>query len=341
MKYFLAYSFPIVALIGFKLGGVFTFSAVFFAFVLVPILEIILPINTDNYSEEEIKSRLENSIYNIMLYLNLPIVYGLMVYILYQTKINTFSNLEIIGTIFSLGVVLGSNGINVAHELGHRKSLIEKIFGKILLIPSHYTHFFIEHNYGHHTHVSTPEDPSTAKYNQNLYAFWWQTVSGTYKKAWEIQKKLNENRKTKWFSFKNDMFWFTIIQISYLFLIYMTFGFLGLIIAIFAGFVGLLLLETINYIEHYGLKRNLLPSGRYERVTEKHSWNSNHVMGRIMLYELTRHSDHHAKAHKKYQVLEYHDISPQMPFGYPTSMVMSFFPPLWFKIMNPLVPKNN
>jgi alkane 1-monooxygenase len=238
----------------------------------------------------------------------------------------------------SIGIILGSNGINVAHELGHRSSFIEKMLGKTLLIPSHYTHFFIEHNHGHHLHVSTPEDPSTAKFNQNLYSFWLQSVVGTYKKAWKIQLNLNSVNKQSFFSLKNDMFWFTVIQASYLVVVYFFFGFNGLLFAIFAGVVGFLLLETINYIEHYGLKRNLLTSGRYERVSEKHSWNSNHVLGRIMLYELTRHSDHHYKSQKKYQILEYHDVSPQLPFGYPTSMVLSFVPPLWFAVMNKRIP---
>jgi alkane 1-monooxygenase len=176
------------------------------------------------------------------------------------------------------------------------------------------------------------------KYNQNLYAFWFQTVFGTYIKAWQIQKKLNQSENRSFFSLKNDMFWFTLIQISYLIILFYFFGSVGLIVALLAGIVGFLLLESINYIEHYGLKRKLLPSGRYERVSEKHSWNSNHVLGRIILYELTRHSDHHFKSQKKYQILEYHDVSPQMPFGYPTSIVLAFFPPLWFAIMNKRIP---
>ena len=135
------------------------------------------------------------------------------------------------------------------------------------------------------------------------------------------------------------MFWFTLIQIGYLVTIISIFGTKGFLVALFSGIVGLLLLETINYIEHYGLMRKLTPSGRYERVTEKHSWNSNHILGRIILYELTRHSDHHYKSQKKYQILEYHDVSPQMPYGYPTSMVLSFFPPIWFNIMNKKIPK--
>ena len=114
----------------------------------------------------------------------------------------------------------------------------------------------------------------------------------------------------------------------------------GLIFTTTTGIVGFILLETVNYIEHYGLLRLPTKSGRYERVREMHSWNSNHVIGRIILYELTRHSDHHYKSSKKYQILDCHDESPQMPYGYPTSMVLAMLPPLWFKIMNKRVPKS-
>lgn len=340
MKYSLAYTIPLAAFFGIYYQGIASCAGVLFAFGLIPLLEILLPVNTENYEEDEVKSKLANKIYDLLLYLNIPIVYGLLLFSIIRILNSDFKTYEIVGTILSLGIVLGANGINVAHELGHRKTRWERILGKILLIPSHYTHFYVEHNLGHHLHVSTPDDPSTAKYNQNLYAFWYQTITGTYKKAWQIQMKLNQVNEVSFFSIYNDMFWFSIIQVVYLGIIVYFFGTLGFIIALFSGIVGFLLLETINYIEHYGLRRNKLASGRYERVSEKHSWNSNHIMGRIILYELTRHSDHHYKASKKYQILEYHDVSPQMPFGYPTSMVLSLFPPLWFAVMNKRVPKD-
>ena len=338
MKYLLAYSIPFFGVLGIYFGGIWSYAALLFAFIVLPILELVLPIDEKNYTEIEVAKRLKNILYDVLLYLNVPIVYGSILFALYKVTHVNLTIFEIIGITISLGIILGANGINVAHELGHRANLMERVLGKILLIPSHYTHFFIEHNHGHHLHVSTPEDPSTAKYNQNLYHFWYQTVTGTYSKAWQIQKKLNQVENRSWFSIKSDMFWFTIIQFSYLVLIYYFFGKTGFIVALFAGIVGFLLLETINYIEHYGLKRSQLASGRFERVSEKHSWNSNHILGRIILYELTRHSDHHFKSQKKYQILEYYDISPQMPYGYPTSMVLSFFPPLWFAVMNKRIP---
>ena len=338
MKYLLAFSVPFIGFIGFYFQGIWSYAALGYAFGFIPIAELFLPTNDSNYEPDEVQNRLKNKFFDLFLYLNVPIVYGCLGYVAYLITTQNLSVFEIIGLTLSLGVILGANGINVAHELGHRNSLFERLLGKLLLIPSHYTHFYIEHNHGHHLHVSTPEDPSTAKYNQNLYSFWYQTITGTYKKAWQIQQKLNQSENRKIYSIKSDMFWFTIIQIAYLGVSLYFFGIIGFIVLLFAGMVGILLLETINYIEHYGLKRKLLSSGRFERVTEKHSWNSNHILGRIVLYELTRHSDHHYKSQKKYQILEYHDVSPQLPFGYPTSMVLSFIPPVWFSIMNKRIP---
>ncbi|WP_396151276.1 alkane 1-monooxygenase [Flavobacterium sp.] len=339
MKYLWAYSIPVVGILCIFQQGLWSYFLLVFVFVLIPILEYILPLDHSNYSDEEKGKRLKNKLFDWLLYLNVLILYGSLFFTFTIVQTKSLQLYELIGIVLSLGIILGSNGINVAHELGHRKKRYERILGKLLLIPSHYTHFFIEHNHGHHLDVSTPDDPSTAKYNQSLYSFWWQSVSGTYLKAWKIQKRINEIDTISFFSPKNDMFWFTIIQITYLISLYAFFGLKVLFVGISAGIVGFLLLETINYIEHYGLKRKNLPSGRYERVSEKHSWNSNHILGRIILYELTRHSDHHYKSTKEYQILECHEESPQLPFGYPTSMVLSFIPPLWYSIMNKRIPE--
>jgi len=200
-------------------------------------------------------------------------------------------------------------------------------------------HYYIEHNHGHHLHAATKEDPATARYNQNVYSFWITSVFRQYFGAWIIQMKLLKNNNLGFFSTKNDMFWYTLFQSTYLIIIFFLLGKIALIFALLSALTGFLLLETVNYIEHYGLLRLKKESGRYERVKEVHSWNSNHIVGRLVLYELTRHSDHHFKSTKKYQVLECHDESPQLPFGYPTSMVLALIPPLWFYIMNKRVPK--
>ena len=243
------------------------------------------------------------------------------------------------GLVLSMGVLLATNAINVAHELGHRKGLFERTLSKLLYMPCLYMHFYIEHNFGHHLNVATKKDGASAEYNQNLYFFWIRSVTKQYADAWKKQKELLKTSNSRFFSFKNDMLWYTIIQPLYLIAIYYTFSYKTMVFATAIGVVSFLFLETINYIEHYGLRRKKLSSGRYERVKEIHSWNSDYNVGRIILYELTRHSDHHYKSGKKYQVLDRFKESPQLPFGYPASILISFIPPLWFKIMNSRVPK--
>ena len=338
LKYLAAFTIPISAIISIYFKDIWSFFTPFYAFVIIPILEILLPVDTSNLSPEEREQKQHSKVFDWLLYLNVPLIYLFLLYTLIDITSNTYQTFEIIGLVFSIGIVLGVNGINVGHELGHRQQTWERYLGKMLLLPSFYMHFYIEHNFGHHAKAATKEDPATASYNQSVYSFWFTSTVRQYLSAWKIQHQLLKSENASYLSVKNDMLWYSLIQIAFLLTIYLAFGFLGLGFAFAAGIVGFLLLETVNYIEHYGLLRKKTPSGRYERVRECHSWNSNHVIGRIVLYELTRHSDHHYKSSKKYQILDYHDISPQMPYGYPTSMVLSLLPPLWFYIMNPRVP---
>jgi alkane 1-monooxygenase len=338
LKYLAAFSIPLVAFIGLQLKGYWVWATPVYTFICIPILELIFPIDNSNLDEHEINSKLRRKVFDWLLYLNLPIVYGILIYGIYTISSRHISGYEFAGLIFSVGIVLGVNGINVGHELGHRQKTRERFIGKALLLPSFYMHFYIEHNHGHHLNAATPEDPATARLNQSVYSFWFTSTFRQYFSAWRIQLRLLKNSNSRFFCFKNDMLWYTLIQLSYIIAVLIAFGKIAVVFALLSGVVGFVLLETVNYIEHYGLLRLKTKSGRYERVKEIHSWNSNHVIGRIVLYELTRHSDHHYKSSKKYQILDCHDESPQMPFGYPTSMVLSMVPPLWFKIMNKRVP---
>ena len=159
-------------------------------------------------------------------------------------------------------------------------------------------HFYIEHNFGHHLKVATPEDGATAKLNQSVYSFWVSSVTKQYISAWNIQLRMLKQEGLHFFSFKNKMLFYHIIQLFYLIVVYALFSLNVVLFAIIIGIIAFLFLECINYIEHYGLRRFKNESGRYERVQLHHSWNSNFNLGRITLYELTRHSDHHYKSAK-------------------------------------------
>ena len=339
LKYLFAYTVPIAAYIAFEATGIGCYAAVFYAFIVLPALDVVTGETQTNISKEAVLSKKNKRVFDWMLYLNLPIVFGLLFLVFTKIQTTEYALYELIGMGLSAGILLATNAINVAHELGHRRPYFERFMSKLLYMPCLYMHFYIEHNFGHHLHVGTPEDGATAKYNQNVYSFWWSSVTKQYLGAWKRQLELLKAQKKGFLSLKNDVFWYHFIQAGYLFSVYFLFSSKVLLFSIAVGILSFLFLETINYIEHYGLKRSKLPSGRYERVQPHHSWNSNFNIGRIVLYELTRHSDHHFKASKKYQLLDSHEKSPTLPMGYPASILLSLLPPLWFYIINPLVPK--
>ena len=322
----------LLAIIGFKSHGFFCWLVPIYIFFMIPILELIMKPVDENLGEE-VEDQIRNDhFYDWILYAVVLLQYGSLY--LFLSIISESSGFALMGQIISMGILCGTFGINVAHELGHRKSVFEQFLAKLLLLTSLYTHFFIEHNKGHHAHVATEEDPSSAVLGQSIYSFWPQTVFGTYFKAWKINLAELQKKGLDFFSFQNEMLLFTCAQLILISIIGIIFGLNTLGFFLISATIGALLLETVNYIEHYGLKRKRNPSGNFERVLPKHSWNSNHLLGRLMLFELSRHSDHHYLASRKYQILRHHDDAPQMPTGYPGMIVLALFPPIWFRVMN-------
>ena len=324
LRYLFAYTLPLSAFAAVYLQGWWSYAAVAYAFGVIPLLDALAPQARSNRDGELGGERaLATRFFDGLLYLNVPLFYGLVAYLLYTVTTVPLATYELVGLILSVGIIAGSLGINVAHELGHRPTRAEQVLAQALLVPCLYTHFFVEHNRGHHKHVATPLDPATSRFGESLYAFWVRSVAGSYRSAWRIDRA--------------QMTRFTVVQVAYLALVALAFGLTGLWVAVALAVVGFLLLESVNYIEHYGLLRRRLASGRYEPVTPRHSWNSEHEIGRIVLYELTRHADHHFKSTRPYQELRYLSESPELPQGYPGSILLALVPPLWFGVMNPRV----
>ncbi len=321
--------------------GWLTWFGTLFVFGFIPLLEWVMGVKQAKINEDELQLRAKDPIYDWMLYIVVPFQWATLAFFAHSMYLNfnaspenQLSLSEIIGRIFAMGILCGSFGINVAHELGHRSNKTEQFLAKTLLLSSLYMHFFIEHNRGHHKSVATPEDPSSARLNEPVQLFWIRSMVQTWLSAWHLEfERLQRNGKSR-FHFTNEMLQFQIIQSAFVALIYFFGGFWVALTVLAAALVGAILLETINYIEHYGLQRRKLDNGYYERVELHHSWNSDHLIGRLILFELSRHSDHHYKTNKKYQTLISADEAPQMPTGYPGMMVLSLITPLWFYVMN-------
>jgi alkane 1-monooxygenase len=338
-KYVLPFIIYVGAFRSFQVTGWEVWLPLIYAWVFIPALELALKPDLSNLTNEEEIFEKDRKIYDLFLYLVVPIQYAAMVMFLFSMRDPNLAWYDIVGRVWVMGQLCGVFGINVGHELGHRSKKFEQFLAKTLLLTSLYMHFFIEHNKGHHKRVATPSDPSSARYNEPVYVFYFRSIIFSYLSAWRIANVECRKKNKPVFSIHNEMIRFSAMEFAAIATVFYFFGWLITVYFIVAAVIGILLLETVNYIEHYGLQRKQLGDGRYERALPVHSWNSDHLAGRLMLFELSRHSDHHYMASRKYQVLRHHEESPQMPTGYPGMMLLSLIPPVWFHIMNRRIKK--
>ena len=333
LKYLFVYVVPLIIIFSLWSANIWSYFALVFIFGFIPALELFIKGSTKNLSSEEEEKAKNNILFDLILYGLVPLQYFILVYFLIQLGDNTLPIYTKIGLTLSYGLACGGIAINAGHELGHRDTWYEQSMSKMMLLSTLYMHFFIEHNRGHHTHVSTDHDPASSRYNENIYFFFPRSIIGGWKSAFRLEAKKLKLQNKRFWSWHNEMLRFQFIQIALITTIALVFSFETMICFIAGAIMGILILETVNYIEHYGLRR-MKVGERFERTKPIHSWNSNHPLGRILLLEVTRHSDHHFISSTKYQTLKHFDNSPQMPTGYPGMMVLALFPPLWFRVMN-------
>ena len=303
------------------LGGLWLWAVPLFIFGLVPLIEWVLKGSAHNVPPEQEQDRKEQRVFDGMVYGILPVQLTVLTLLLWQVSAGTLTGWSWVGATFTVGLCCGMYGLNVGHELGHRGGTFGRLSALTLMGSSLYPHFLLEHNRGHHRHVATPNDPASARHGEWLYLFWFRSVTGGFRSAWRIDRR---HVVRVWTT--TATVWMAVALV------------LGLSAALTwsaAGLIGIALLETVNYVEHYGLTRQLQPNGKYERTGPQHSWNANHPLGRVLLFDLTRHSDHHAYPGRRYQMLRSHEQAPLLPLGYPGMILMALCPPLFFAVMHP------
>lgn len=337
-----AFIIPFLTILGFYLGGYWNYIAILFVFVVIPVIDYWVGEDPENLTETESLLIAEQFYYRFITYLWTYFQISFLFWGAYVIATTELQMHEWVGFVLSFSLVTGGIGITVAHELGHKKSKLERLYSQLLLMTVSYMHFYIEHNRGHHVYVATPRDPATGRRGEPFPKFWFRSVFGSYFSAWKLESERLNRKGRSAFSMKNQMVWYTVLPIVFcLTLVFFTqliTGELVWLVAIFfiiQSVLAFTLLELVNYIEHYGIVRRELSPGKYERVNPMHSWNSNHRLSNFFLFQLQRHSDHHANAIKRYQVLKHYDESPQLPSGYSAMILLAAIPPLWFKIMNP------
>ncbi|BAV41013.1 alkane 1-monooxygenase [Mycobacterium ulcerans] len=314
----------------------------FLLYLLLPALDVFFGPDGEN-PPDEVMERLENDkYYRYCTYAFIPLQMVSLVLACYLWSADNLSWLGLgaglgliskIGLTMTIGVV-GGVGINTAHELGHKRENLERWLSKITLAQTLYGHFYIEHNRGHHVRVSTPEDPASARFGESFWMFLPRSMFGSLKSAWELEKSRMQRINKPTLSMCNDVLNAWIMSVVLFGALTAVFGWQVLPFLIIQGLFGASLLESVNYLEHYGLLRQRTASGRYERCAPVHSWNSDHIVTNIFLYHLQRHSDHHANPLRRYQTLRSMDGAPNLPSGYATLITLTYFPPLWRKLMD-------
>ena len=314
----------------------FWFFGPLLVFAVFPLLDIAIGVDPSNPPDSILKWLEQDRYYRWCTYLFIPVQYAGLVFACWLWSNGDLSLLENIGLALTMGVV-GGIAINTAHELGHKRDSMEKWLSRVALAQTGYGHFFIEHNRGHHVRVATPEDPASSRLGEGFWAFLPRTVWGSLRSAWGIEAaRLDRLDKSHW-SPQNDIIGAWAMTVVLFAALAIAFGPIVLPYLVLQAILGFSLLEVVNYLEHYGLLRQRKEDGRYERCRPEHSWNSNNVASNVLLYHLQRHSDHHANPTRRYQALRHVDEAPQLPTGYAGMIVLAWFPPLWRRVMDPIL----
>ncbi|MEI2622439.1 MAG: alkane 1-monooxygenase [Candidatus Nanopelagicales bacterium] len=307
--------------------GIFWYLGPILILGLIPVLDLIAGLDRSNPPDDLIKTLEADKYYRWITYLFLPLQYAALIWAAWLWSGDSLSVFDKVGLALTVGTVAGI-GINTAHELGHKKEKVERWLAKIALAQSFYGHFYIEHNRGHHVRVATPEDPASSRVGETVYAFLPRTVVGSLKNAWRLEQPRFKRRDESHWSIRNDVLNAWLMSVVLWAALLVVFGIGILPYLLLQAAVGIVLLEIVNYLEHYGMLRQKEHTGRYERVRASHSWNSNNIATNVLLYHLQRHSDHHANPTRRYQALRDVDEAPVLPTGYAGMILLALFPPL-------------
>jgi alkane 1-monooxygenase len=314
-------------------GAVGWWSALVIIFGVFPIIDTVLWRDRRNVPETDEARVGAARYYRVLTYLYIPLQYASLVYACTIWASGDLRWFEALGLAVTTGIVAGI-AINTAHELGHKRPALERWLSKVALAQSAYGHFHLEHNRGHHQKVSTPEDPASSRLGESFWEFLPRTVVGSLRSAVRLERERSERLGQRFWSPRNELLNAWVMSVVLFGGLVAVFGWSVAPWLAVQAVVGFCLLEVVNYIEHYGLLRQQRPDGRYERCRPEHSWNASNVVSNLLLYQLQRHSDHHAFPTRRYQVLRHFDDVPQLPTGYAGMIVLATIPPVWRRVMD-------
>jgi alkane 1-monooxygenase len=310
------------------------FFPLFYTFVIVPFLDWMFGEDSHNPPEEVVALMARDQYYRVLLYVGIALLYVNFLVVAWFIGSHALPWWGLLALTLGTGFASG-NAILIGHELGHKQERLDRIAAQVVNGLVGYGHFCIEHNRGHHVQVATPEDCASSRMGESIYRFMLREIPGALRRGWKAEaERLAKLGKRAW-SLDNEILQSWLLTLLIAVGLLLMFGAVMIPFLLVHHFYAWYGLTQANYVEHYGLLRQKLPSGRYELTEPRHSWNTNHIYSNIVSFHLQRHSDHHANALRPYQVLRDFTDLPRLPSGYPGCFGLAAIPPLWFKVMNP------
>jgi alkane 1-monooxygenase len=350
LRFLGAYSFVLATALGIALGGAWMWLGVAVIYGVMLVGDELIG---DDYSEPRYAHRW---LLDSLLYLALPVlailcfvmawmagtgdVLGYGAWVQAHLGHDAFAAraatgpLDWLGGILSAALTFAAVGTNVGHELTHRTTDRAALCaGRWLLALTFDAEFAIEHVYGHHRRLATAADPATARRGEHYYAFLARSVVGQTRSAWQLERERLSRRGLRTWSGHNRYLRGWLMSAAIVAAFGLAAGVTGMIVFVLAGLAGRTVLEAVNYFEHYGLLREADAP-----VEPRHSWNSNRALSNVVLFNLARHSHHHAEGDAPFWQLRSYREAPTLPFGYLTSMLLVYVAPGWYRDrMTPLV----
>lgn len=300
---------------------------------VIPLIDRLVGADAENHPEEAIKQLEADPYYMRIVKAYIPLQYVATMVGAYAASRKDTPLLDQLVLGASVGAINGI-ALNTAHELSHKPEKIYHYMSHLALLPTGYIHFRVEHPYGHHKRVATPEDPASSQMGESFWQFWPRTVVGSFKSAIDIETARLKRKGQGWWSLDNELLQGWAMSAAFHATMLALFGRRVLPYLVTQAVYGFTLFEVVNYLEHYGLKREQLPNGKYVRTQPEHSWNSNSMVTNLFLYQLQRHSDHHAYPTRAFQALRHFEDVPQLPAGYASLLLPAIIPQWWFKLMD-------
>ena len=230
------------------------FSGVITVYGLVPALDFLIGKDSTNPPERVLDVLEDDPYYRVSTYVFVVVQFF---FVIAAAALVGYGDLNIwqwLGITTTIGMLSGI-AINTAHELGHKNTKLESWLAKIVLAPVAYGHFYVEHNFGHHSNVATPEDPASARMGEHFWRFLWRTMGGSAKSAVHVETARLKRKGRGFWHWRNELLQSWGMTVVLWALLVGFFGWVVLPFLVIQAFIGASLLEAVNYCEHYGLLR--------------------------------------------------------------------------------------